>query len=488
MNASMIVIGKVSGKVLGIVSGRVSGIIFGIVSGRLSGKPSGKVPGKLLFLVVPIFALLCLSIQVAYADVITLRNGLGTVWQRNRDTDENTRYATLLTELSYRSPAIDLSMDIPLRWESEKWDLDREIWSRKGDLLRAIRTFMYRSASSSVSSSSVGRSSAGSSTGSHWEAGLELLSSWTPGQGYLVRGLSGAGEIDYALPGVRFLWSGERSRFEAGMDRPVDPSVQAVSFSYRMLDGLSFYLEGATDPEAPLSFTGRFQNGRPVADETASITGSAAGLELRLRNGKILDVQLGGHTARLGDGGEGLGGDLSLSFDFSTYYRNRLQVKVASVLCRDGYIPAWFDGIYPVQRWGVDGQPLLILYPLDGISSERQMESVEIRYDLGELFSMRGGVERFDDDSMSKARFDLALREESGRGLEATVWNRIDGPDGTFFSVDSNLYSRLTALYDLSSHFLLKVALEHSWAFKEELTDLVPVNSAVMGVMYNISF
>ncbi len=470
---------NVSKYVSAYVSGYVSGKNSGNVSGKVSGRISRSVPGRLLFLVVPVLALLCLSTQVAYADVITLRSGLGTVWQRNRDTDENTRYAAILTELSYRSPAFDLSLDIPLRWESEKWELDSDIWSRKGDFLRPVRTFMYRSTGSSFGSNS---------TGSSWKAGLELFRSWTPGQGYLVRDLSGAGEIDYALPGLRFSWAGEKMRLEAGMDRPVDPSVQAVSFSYRMLDGLAFYLEGATDPEAPLSFTGTFQNGRPVADETEPITGSAAGLELRLRDGKVLDVQVGGHTARLGDGGEGLGGDLSFSFDFSAYYRNRLLVKVGSVLCKDGYIPSWFDGIYPVQRWGGDGQPLLVLYPLDGISSERQMESVEIRYDLGELLSMRGGVERFDDDSMSKARFDIALREESGRGLEATVWSRIDGPDGTLFSVDSNLYSRLTALYDLSPHFLLNVSLEHSWAFKEELADLVPVNSAVMGVMYNISF
>jgi len=475
MNVYMKVVGYVSGYVSGKNSGKVPGII------------SRSVPGRLLFLVVPVLALLCLSTQVAYGDVITLRSGLGTVWQRNRDTDENTRYAALLTELSYRSPVFDLSLDVPLRWESEKWELDREIWSRKGDFLRPVRTFMYRSTGNSVDSSSTGSATA-NATGSRWEAGLELLLSWTPGQGYLVRDLSGAGEVDYALPGFRFSWAGEKMRLEAGMDRPVDPSVQAVSFSYRMFDGLVFYLEGATDPEAPLSFTGTFQDGRPVADETESITGSAAGLELRLRDGKVLDVQLGGHVARLGDSGEGLGSDLSLSFDFSAYHRNRLLVKVGSVLCRDGYIPAWFDGIYPVQRWGGDGEPLLVLYPLDGTYTQRQMTSVEVRYDLGELLSMRGGVERFDDDSMSKARFDIALREESGRGLEATVWSRIDDPDGTLFSVDSNLYSRLTALYDLSPHFLLNVSLEHSWAFKEELADLVPVNSAVMGVMYNISF
>ena len=69
----------------------------------------------------------------------------------------------------------------------------KEIWSRQGDLLRTVRTFLY--------------SPTGSSTGSNWKAGLELLRSWTPGSGYLIRDLSGAGEIDYALPGLRFLWS-----------------------------------------------------------------------------------------------------------------------------------------------------------------------------------------------------------------------------------------------------------------------------------------
>lgn len=426
------------------------------------------------FSILTVLILLCLSAQAAWADVITLRTGIGTVWQRNRDTDENIRYAALLSELSYRSPALEMTLDLPLRWESEKWELDKEIWSRQGDLLRTVRTFLY--------------SPTGSSTGSNWKAGLELLRSWTPGSGYLIRDLSGAGEIDYALPGLRFLWSGERTRIEAGMDRPVNPTVQAVAVSYKLFDQVLLSFEAASDPEAPLSFTGVFEDGRPVADDTESITGSAAGLEMLLLDGSMLDVRVGGHAGKLGDKGEGIGGDLALSLDFSSYYRNQLQVKIASIQCRGGYLPAWFDGTYPVQRWGGNGQPLLVLYPMDGATADRQMESVEISYELGDLLSIRGGVERLDDDSMSKARFDLALREESGRGLEASVWSRVDDADTRFFSSDANLYSRLNALYDLSPHFLLKVALEHSWAFDEELAGLVPLNSALIGVMYNISF
>ncbi len=417
-----------------------------------------------------ILILLCLPVTTAWADVVMVRSGMATIWQRNRDTDDSTRYAALLTQVSYRSPTLELSLDVPLRWESEKWELDREVWSREGDTLRPLKAFLY------------------SSPDGRWGAGLEVIQSWTPGQGYLVRGLSGAGEIDYALPGFRFHWSGDRTHIEIGMDRPINPTVQAVALSYIPIARVRLNLEGAVDPDAPLSFTGTFENGRPRADETDTVTGSAAGLELLVRDGRYLDVSVGGHVGKLGEKADGLGGDLSVSVDFSSYHRNRLQLKVASVQCRNGYVPAWFDGIYPVHRWGTDGQSLLTLYPMDGTTPDRVMESVEIRYDLGEFFNVMGGLERFDDDSMTRARFVLALREEGGRGLEATVWSRVDGPDGELFTVDSSLYTRVSALYDLSPHFLLNFSYEHSWAFDEDLADLVPINSAVLGVMYNISF
>jgi hypothetical protein len=64
----------------------------------------------------------------------------------------------------------------------------------------------------------------------------------------------------------------------------------------------------------------------------------------------------------------------------------------------------------------------------------------------------------------------------------------VDGPDGELFAVDSNLYTRVSALYDLSPHFLLNFSFEHSWAFDEDLAGLIPLNSAGLGVMYNISF
>ena len=110
-----------------------------------------------------ILILLCLSVTTVWADVVTVRSGMGTIWQRNRDTDDNTRYAALLTQISYRSPTLELSLDVPLRWESEKWKLDREVWSREGDTLRPLKAFLY------------------SSPDGRWGAGLEVLHSWTPG-------------------------------------------------------------------------------------------------------------------------------------------------------------------------------------------------------------------------------------------------------------------------------------------------------------------
>ncbi len=88
---------------------------------------------------------------------------------------------------------------------------------------------------------------------------------------------------------------------------------------------------------------------------------------------------------------------------------------------------------------------------------------------------------------MRRARFGAQLKEENGRGLEISVWSRADSPDIKLFSEDSNLHSRASALYNILPHFLLSISYEHSWAFQEEEAGFRPLNSILLGVVYDIS-
>ena len=114
------------------------------------------------------------------------------------------------------------------------------------------------------------------------------------------------------------------------------------------------------------------------------------------------------------------------------------------------------------------------------------MRSYDIQYDLGDFFSISGGLDRFVDDSMTRARFEAQLKEENGRGLEISLWSRADSPDIKLFSEDSALHSRARALYNFLPHFLMSISYEHSWAFQEE-AGFRPLNSIMLGVVYDIS-
>ncbi|UCF87830.1 MAG: hypothetical protein JSV70_05145, partial [bacterium] len=84
-------------------------------------------------------------------------------------------------------------------------------------------------------------------------------------------------------------------------------------------------------------------------------------------------------------------------------------------------------------------------------------------------------------------RFGAKLKEENGRGLEISLWSRADDPDARLFSDDANLYSRTSALYNILPHLLVNVSYDHAWAFQDEDARFAPVNSIVLGVMYDIS-
>ena len=418
-----------------------------------------------------VILLLLILPSTAHTGILNLRSGLGTIVQRDRETSDSIRYGAVLLTTSYRTPVLEFALDLPLRWDIQTGEFNRDIWNRRGDLLRPLKLLRYRTGTGLVS------------------GGLEVFTDWTPGDGFLVRDLSGRGEIDYVLPGFRFRWSDENFDLDAGMDRLVDPTVQAVALTWRATRGVTLVIEGAVDPEAPVAFSGNSNQGRPSADDSERLTAGAAGIRVELIQGDVLDLSIGVHAGDINGEAKGKGGELSATLDFTHSYLNRLQLQVRSVSSEGGYVPAWFDAGYPVHRWGPTptGQPFLALNPLDGTIPDRKMLSYEIHYDLGDFFSISGGLDRFDDDSMSRATFKAQLREENGRGLEVSIWSRADGPDIKLFSEDSILSSRASALYNFLPHFLLSVSFEHSWAFREEEAGFKPLNSILLGVVYDIS-
>jgi hypothetical protein len=418
-----------------------------------------------MFLTLMILVIPC----TAHSGILNLRTGLGTVVLKDRDTGDTIRYGAVNLATSYRTPALEFGLDLPLRWEAQTRQFDRESWNRGGDWLRPLTLLRYRSRAGQVS------------------GGLEVFTDWTPGEGYLVRDLSGRGEIDYVLPGFRFRWSDEAIDLDAGMDRPIDPTVQAIALTWKALRGVTLIIEGAVDPEAPVAFSGSSSQGRPRADDSERLAAGAAGVRFGLVQGEVLGLSVGVHTGEINGEAKGKGGDLSATMDFTKNYLNRLRLMVRSVSCEGGYVPAWFDAEYPVHRWGPTGQPFLAFNPLDGSIPDRNMLSYDIQYDLGEFFSISGGLDRFVDDSMRRARLEAKLREENNRGLEVSIWSRADGSDTKLFSADSNLHSRVSALYNILPHFLLSVSYEQSWAFREEEAAFIDLNSILIGLSYDIS-
>lgn len=407
--------------------------------------------------------------SLAHPGIVNLRGGLGTVVQEERDTGDSTRYGSLLLAASHRTPSMEFALEFPLRWDAETREFDSEIWDRKGDLLRPLDLLRY------------------STPSGRFTGGMEVLNSWTPGEGFLVRNLSGRGEIDYILPGVRFRWTGERLNLDAGMDRPVDPTVQAVGLKWKIGGGITLVLEGAVDPEAPLVFSGNSSDGRPRADQTERLTAQAAGFSFQLVEGNVLDLNIGAHTGDINGEAKATAGELTTTLDFTQSYVNRLRLTVRSISCEGGFVPAWFSDIYPVHRWGPGGQPFLALNPVGRAVPDKNMVSYHIDYDLGDFFSISGGLDRFEDDSMTRASFEAQLKEANGRGLEISVWSRADDPDVKLFSEDSNLYSRASALYNITPHILLNFSYERSWAFSDEDASFNPLNSILLGVIYDIS-
>jgi len=272
--------------------------------------------------------------QAAIGGIWNLNAGLATERQTDRDSEEIWDSINLLAAATYTSPDWKFALDLQLKWETQEREFDSDIWSRKGDFLRPVKALLYSPMDGSFS------------------AGLEVLESWTPGAGYLVRELSGSAEVDYVLPGILVKLESGSLKLELGADRPVDPTVQAAALMWEPWRKAELVIESVVDPEAPEVFTGNFDGGRPKADVTSRLTGTAVSFALPIHDGRVLDIKAGGHAAMLGDDASGLGWEVKVTLDMSSYYLNRLSLNVGSVDCRNGYVPSWFDAVYPVQRWG----------------------------------------------------------------------------------------------------------------------------------------
>ena len=407
--------------------------------------------------------------QAAIGGIWNLNAGLATERQTDRDSEEIWDSINLLAAATYTSPDWKFALDLQLKWETQEREFDSDIWSRKGDFLRPVKALLYSPMDGSFS------------------AGLEVLESWTPGAGYLVRELSGSAEVDYVLPGILVKLESGSLKLELGADRPVDPTVQAAALMWEPWRKAELVIESVVDPEAPEVFTGNFDGGRPKADVTSRLTGTAVSFALPIHDGRVLDIKAGGHAAMLGDDASGLGWEVKVTLDMSSYYLNRLSLNVGSVDCRNGYVPSWFDAVYPVQRWGLSGEPPLAANPLDGTGEDRRMEMYDVIYELGSAFRASAGFDRFTDDSLRRARFLLNLKESGGRGLQTEIWSRAEGPDEELFRKDQNFFARVSALYAFMPHMMLKLSYDRSWAFQEEKGGLVPLSSILLGVMYNIS-
>lgn len=422
---------------------------------------------RLSFL-IPFLLTAALPLQ-ASAEIWTLNAGPGTQRLIDRDDEQDSTFFNVLAAVSCRSDRWNFALDFQGRWDIDEKGFDSDVWDRRGDFLRPLTDLLYTAPDGS------------------FRIGFGRMYGWTPGGGYLVRGLSGYGEIDYVLPGFLIQWEKGDLKVELGMDRPVDPTVQAAAVVWEPSGKARFLVEGAVDPEAPESFSGDSSGGRPEADSARRLSGAAAGVLIPVLDGDVVDINAGVHGARLGDEGAGLGWELKASFDLSSYYRNRVSLGFGLVQCSGGYIPAWFDGNYSLRRWGLSEEPLLARYPIDDLQEERRMWMFDAGYELGRALKLSAGIDRFSDDSMTRGRFLLEISEMSGRGLEAGIWSQADSQDETLFTDEADLYSRISALYSFLPHLLLKVSYERAWAFREEDAAFVPLTSVILGVMYNLS-
>ena len=399
----------------------------------------------------------------------TLTEGAGVAFREDRASNDSQTLGVLIISPSYRSDRWAFSLDINLRWNLEGKGFMTDEWKRKGDLIRPLSELVYRA-----------------ETGS-WDAGIKVLRGVTIGSGQLVRGIRGDAENNYAVPGFTLRGNSGKIGVEFMLDRVVEPGLAALAFEYRPNADTAFVLEGAVDQDAPTDFSGVFQGGRPRADSSESISGYLGQGQVRLLDRKVLDLWFKLTSGVLGENSDGLGGSALFNLDFSRFYLHQLSIELGSMQCRNGYVPTYFDQLYILERWGLNGTTMRNLVPLGPGTPDRRMDSISIRYAVGEHFLIKTGFDRFEDESLRRAGMSIQLMEEGRRGLWADIWSRADSKEQELFDSDLNLFAKVGAFYDFFPHVLFKFDLQHSWALDETAGGVIPVTDILFGAVYSIS-
>ena len=421
-------------------------------------------------IILPVVTILALMQPcVLKADIWNLTGGLG--YSQLNDNTENEKKDLLVLNLSpsYQSATWEFSLDLNLRWDIDDGSFFSEEWERRGAWLRPLEKLGYRTLDESLS--------------------VSLLQYWqmTLGSGQTLRGLIGGAELEYSLPGLYLERKNRTTTLQIFVDQAIDPNVGGFSFVWEPRPEILFSLEAAIDPTAPAQWSGGFKQGRPQADSEETVYGYAGEGRARFYDTALLNFSLFMNAGILNDT-QGVGLGFQADMDFSQAYLNQVSLEASSVFCNNGYVPAYFDELYQIERWGVQGETLLQLNPLDGSGLDRIMVMSKLGYRLGEFFRLEGRYDQFDDKSMKRAGLLLRLLEEGGKGIEALVWSRSDEEDEELFQKDLNMFTRVSALFNLFPHLLLKLNYDYSWAFLEKAGGAVPASDLVLQAQYTISF
>jgi len=421
------------------------------------------------YLLTVLSVLLIPALTYGSDGIWNLTGGAGIAFLEDRSTDDTQTLGVLIMTPSYRSERWTFVLDLNLRWNIEGDGFLKEEWKRKGDFIRPLDELTYKSGSGS------------------FKAGLATVNGLSIGSRQLVRGVLGDAEFNYILPGFIINGTWGKADFELLVDRVVDPQLTAVAVKYRPNPDMAVIMESAVDPDAPVDFANVFKDGRPKAATRERVAGYNIQGQVRILNRRVLDMWIKLNSGSLGRDSGGRGGGLMFELDFSQFYLHRLTVEAGTLQSDNGYVPAYFDELYLLERWGMAGTTQRKLFPQGSAAPDRRMDSIWLRYTIGEHFSVETSYDRFDDSSMRRFGLSLKLLEDDRRGLEADIWSRADSKDQKLFDGNENLFTRIGALYNFLPHLLLKLSLQHSWAFDETAGGLIPTTEILVGTVYSIS-
>jgi hypothetical protein len=405
--------------------------------------------------------------------------GLGTTVERDRVLDRTANQAALFLSPSWNGEDADFAFDMVLRWEVQGWHFAARDWERPGDPLRVVRRAVYHPA------------------GAGWSAGITLLQGHAELGPRLVLGdPEGAVEAGYAVPGLVARVESGGLRLEGFLDRLAEPNLAGVRGDWKAGERLRLSWEGAFDHAAPLVWTGETSGGRPRAAEEDPVSGAGAEAAIDLYRGENMEVFLAADAATLSSPssrGAAAGGGGGLRFSFSPYYANLLEVSLRSLEADGAFLPAYFGETYQVERWGLPGLPPLASMLPGREGTRSRFNHLSLRYRLGGLFAVDGDLRREAAGPVESARLALRLVEEGtrgvedgGRGLEVVAWSRVLAPSDRLFDTERT-FARVTALYALFPHTLLRVSYLYSWMFREGATGAVGASEWVGGVIYSLT-